>query len=102
MTGFLLYQSPTEVLSPDDKQTDSQTADSEHFNSFQFWREPLPSLDDDLLALLVRSSLDPGLLLMDRVLVRLKDIVCLEELGPELVVCCSDLLVKQRIRTYRP
>ncbi|XP_044214871.1 RNA-binding protein NOB1 isoform X1 [Thunnus albacares] len=38
------------------KQTNTQTssvaADSEEFNSFQFWREPLPSFDDELLALL--------------------------------------------------
>ncbi|XP_008290296.1 RNA-binding protein NOB1 isoform X1 [Stegastes partitus] len=30
----------------------TETPDREQFNSFQFWREPVPSLDDDLLGLL--------------------------------------------------
>ncbi|XP_024858221.1 RNA-binding protein NOB1 isoform X2 [Kryptolebias marmoratus] len=34
----------------------SNQSDSEQFNSFQFWREPLPSIDTDLLDLLVRSG----------------------------------------------
>lgn len=38
-----------------DRQTDAQTeaADGEHFNSFQFWREPTPIVSNELLALLV-------------------------------------------------
>ncbi|KAF3686155.1 RNA-binding protein NOB1 [Channa argus] len=34
------------------RQPDTDTADTEQFNSFQFWREPLPSIDNDLLELL--------------------------------------------------
>lgn len=30
--------------------------DSDAFNSFQFWREPLPSVDEELLGLLVSSG----------------------------------------------
>lgn len=38
------------------KQTDTQmSSDSDEFNSFLFWREPLPSIDDSLLDLLVSS-----------------------------------------------
>lgn len=50
------------LLSPPQKQTDAahtQThnhTDGERFNSFQFWREPVAPLDDDLLALLVSAS----------------------------------------------
>lgn len=32
--------------------SEPQTEESEHFSSFNFWREPLPSLSDDLLSLL--------------------------------------------------
>lgn len=32
-------------------------AGSEQFNSFQFWREPLPALDSELLGLLVGAGL---------------------------------------------
>ena len=47
-----------EVVSLSNKQepTPPVTNDSDEFNSFLFWREPLPTLDDDLLELLV--SLD--------------------------------------------
>ncbi|XP_041638574.1 RNA-binding protein NOB1 [Cheilinus undulatus] len=39
------------------KQTDTQTSsDSEKFNSFYFWREPPPPLDDSLLDLLKDDS----------------------------------------------
>lgn len=31
-------------------------AGSEHFNSFQFWREPVPALDSELLRLLVGAT----------------------------------------------
>lgn len=34
----------------------SNRSNSEKFNSFQFWRDPLPSIDTDLLDLLVRSD----------------------------------------------
>uniref|UniRef100_A0A3B5B886 RNA-binding protein NOB1 n=1 Tax=Stegastes partitus TaxID=144197 RepID=A0A3B5B886_9TELE len=36
----------------------TETPDREQFNSFQFWREPVPSLDDDLLGLLVNDQSD--------------------------------------------
>lgn len=32
------------------------TTESDEFNSFQFWRDPLPCLDSELLALLVSGS----------------------------------------------
>ncbi|XP_074523138.1 RNA-binding protein NOB1 [Halichoeres trimaculatus] len=48
-----------------DKQTNTQTSlDSDEFNSFNFWRQPLPSLDDSLLELLNEddvSKSDSGL-----------------------------------------
>ena len=34
----------------------SEPADANKFNSFHFWREPLPSIDSDLLDLLVRLT----------------------------------------------
>lgn len=37
------------------KQTETSVS-SDQFNSFLFWREPLPSIDDDLLELLVSST----------------------------------------------
>lgn len=41
---------------PEEKQTDAQTSpDSDQFGSFLFWRAPLPTVDDDLLELLVIS-----------------------------------------------
>ncbi|XP_030015830.1 RNA-binding protein NOB1-like isoform X2 [Sphaeramia orbicularis] len=50
---------PADVLTSNKTQktetnipTSSVTADSEQFNSFNFWREPLPSFDDELLGLL--------------------------------------------------
>lgn len=36
-----------------DKQTCPSTGGSDEFNSFQFWREPVSSVDDSLLDLLV-------------------------------------------------
>ncbi|XP_026234222.1 RNA-binding protein NOB1 [Anabas testudineus] len=42
---------PVDGLSSRPTQTDT-SADTEQFNSFQFWREPLPSIDGDLLKLL--------------------------------------------------
>lgn len=55
----LFLQDPVEVLNSKNKQkqTDTQmTADSDEFNSFHFWREPPPSIDDSLLDLLVSSG----------------------------------------------
>nr|XP_046254245.1 RNA-binding protein NOB1 [Scatophagus argus] len=44
---------PADGLNIQQTQTEtSKAADSEEFNSFQFWREPLPSIDGDLLDLL--------------------------------------------------
>lgn len=37
-------------------ETSTKTEDSEQFNSFYFWREPLPSISDDLLSLLVSPT----------------------------------------------
>uniref|UniRef100_A0A8D2ZNI6 RNA-binding protein NOB1 n=1 Tax=Scophthalmus maximus TaxID=52904 RepID=A0A8D2ZNI6_SCOMX len=37
-------------------QTSNPTGGGDEFNSFQFWREALPSLDDDLLQLLVSPT----------------------------------------------
>lgn len=39
-------------------ETSTKTEDSEQFNSFYFWREPLPSISDDLLSLLEPSAAD--------------------------------------------
>lgn len=52
----MLLQDPVEVLSAKNKQkqTDTQTSsEGDEFNSFHFWREPLPTIDDGLLDLLV-------------------------------------------------
>ena len=48
-------QDPVEVVSLSNKQKPMSpvTNDGDEFNSFLFWREPLPTLDDDLLELLV-------------------------------------------------
>lgn len=47
-------QKPVDNLSNRPIQTEaSEPADGEQFNSFQFWREPLPSVDSNLLELLV-------------------------------------------------
>lgn len=43
-----VVQSPTTPNEPQDP-------DSSQFNSFQFWRSPLPSIENDLLELLVRN-----------------------------------------------
>uniref|UniRef100_UPI0037E70A4D RNA-binding protein NOB1 isoform X1 n=1 Tax=Semicossyphus pulcher TaxID=241346 RepID=UPI0037E70A4D len=54
---------PVDVLNSKNKQKETQTqkdtqtetqasSDSDQFNSFHFWREPLPTLDDSLLDLL--------------------------------------------------
>lgn len=52
-----LLQDPVEVFNSSDKQKQMSpppaTTDSDEFNSFQFWREPLPTIDDSLLELLV-------------------------------------------------
>lgn len=54
---MMLLQKPTDgpkVQQP--QQEVSKDAESDEFNSFQFWREPLPSLDNKLLDLLVGRS----------------------------------------------
>ncbi|XP_040894068.1 RNA-binding protein NOB1 isoform X2 [Toxotes jaculatrix] len=46
---------PVSSSSSRQSQTETETSnmtDSEEFNSFQFWREPLPTIDDSLLELL--------------------------------------------------
>ncbi|XP_041834580.1 RNA-binding protein NOB1 [Melanotaenia boesemani] len=40
------------VSEPKQNQTDSVVADSQQFNSFQFWRDPVLTIDDELLDLL--------------------------------------------------
>ncbi|AWP01024.1 putative RNA-binding protein NOB1-like [Scophthalmus maximus] len=52
---------PVEVVassSVKQKQTSPATDDGDEFNSFQFWREPLPSLDDELLQSLTEDQSD--------------------------------------------
>lgn len=54
---FAFPQKPVDGLSVRQKQTETpNAAESDEFNSFQFWREPLPSLDSELLALLVSRT----------------------------------------------
>lgn len=51
---FMFLQKPVDSLNI--RQTPTETsdpADADQFNSFQFWREPLPLLDTQLLDLLV-------------------------------------------------
>lgn len=43
----------TETLN--ETETSNRT-DTDEFNSFQFWRDPLPTLDPDLLELLVSRT----------------------------------------------
>ncbi|CAI5646373.1 unnamed protein product [Oreochromis niloticus] len=43
--------SPNVQQTETEKKTSNET-DSDEFNSFQFWREPLPAIDDELLGLL--------------------------------------------------
>lgn len=55
----LFLQSITDTRNVRKTQTEKETSDqtkSDTFNSFQFWRDPLPSIDTDLLDLLVRSD----------------------------------------------
>lgn len=42
----------TDVYSPTEPHV-TQAAESSEFNSFQFWRTPLPNIEADLLELLV-------------------------------------------------
>lgn len=52
-----LVQESQEVQAADNKQEDTQTSsDGDQFNSFLFWREPPPTVDDGLLDLLVSST----------------------------------------------
>ncbi|KAM4593684.1 RNA-binding protein NOB1 isoform 1-T1 [Odontesthes bonariensis] len=56
---LLALLGPNEVSNPQqnqqnqqNQQTDSVAPNSQQFSSFLFWREPLPTIDDDLLGLL--------------------------------------------------
>lgn len=54
---LMLPQRPAEdrkVQQPQPEAT--RDAGNEHFNSFQFWREPVPALDSELLGLLVGAA----------------------------------------------
>uniref|UniRef100_A0A3B4TVE9 RNA-binding protein NOB1 n=1 Tax=Seriola dumerili TaxID=41447 RepID=A0A3B4TVE9_SERDU len=51
---------PEEVLNLNNKQKQTVTVDTNEFNSFQFWREPVPTIDDSLLELLVSSQDSAG------------------------------------------
>lgn len=48
-----VFQDPTEPQSSQQTLKPPVTTDGDEFNSFQFWREPLASVDDSLLDLLV-------------------------------------------------
>lgn len=52
-----LLQKPTDGPKVQQPQPEVlKDAESNEFNSFQFWREPLPALDSELLGLLVGQS----------------------------------------------
>ncbi|KAF1393314.1 hypothetical protein PFLUV_G00037790 [Perca fluviatilis] len=51
------FNDPVEVLNSKNKP---KQADRDEFNSFQFWREPLASIDDGLLDLLKSDSASPS------------------------------------------
>ncbi len=56
---LLFLQKPVDTLKFQQTQTEKETsspADTNEFNNFQFWREPLPPFDIDLLDLLVSRS----------------------------------------------
>lgn len=54
---MILLQKPTDGPKVQQPQPEvSKDAESDEFNSFQFWREPLPALDSELLGLLVGQS----------------------------------------------
>lgn len=46
---------PNAVVKSPPTTNEPQDPDSSQFNSFQFWRNPLPSIENDLLELLVRN-----------------------------------------------
>ncbi|XP_005447836.1 RNA-binding protein NOB1 isoform X2 [Oreochromis niloticus] len=50
--------SPNVQQTETEKKTSNET-DSDEFNSFQFWREPLPAIDDELLGLLKEGNESP-------------------------------------------
>uniref|UniRef100_A0A671UM69 RNA-binding protein NOB1 n=1 Tax=Sparus aurata TaxID=8175 RepID=A0A671UM69_SPAAU len=57
VAGFHFPSKPVDTSNVRQIQTEtSEPADNNKFNSFHFWREPLPSLDSDLLDLLVRLT----------------------------------------------
>uniref|UniRef100_A0A3Q1G5K2 RNA-binding protein NOB1 n=1 Tax=Acanthochromis polyacanthus TaxID=80966 RepID=A0A3Q1G5K2_9TELE len=51
------FHFPSKVRICPPNQTSSQTS-GDQFNSFQFWREPVPSIDEDLLGLLVSLTIN--------------------------------------------
>lgn len=54
---LMFLQKPVDSLNVRQTQTEtSNGAESDEFNSFQFWRDPLPSLDSELLGLLVSRT----------------------------------------------
>lgn len=54
LSVLLLPQRPAEDQKARQPQPEApRDAGSEQFNSFQFWREPVPALDSELLGLLV-------------------------------------------------
>lgn len=58
LSVLLLSQRPTEDRKALQPQPEApRDAGSEQFNSFQFWREPVPALDTELLGLLVGARL---------------------------------------------
>ncbi|XP_031606767.1 RNA-binding protein NOB1 isoform X2 [Oreochromis aureus] len=50
--------SPNVQQTETEKKTSNET-DGDEFNSFQFWREPLPAIDDELLGLLKEGNESP-------------------------------------------
>lgn len=55
---MMVLQKPTDGPKVQQPQPEvSKDAESDEFNSFQFWREPLPALDSELLGLLVGGSM---------------------------------------------
>lgn len=49
----------TNVQQTETEKTTPKETDGDEFNSFQFWREPLPAIDDELLGLLKDGNESP-------------------------------------------
>lgn len=59
LTLCLRLQKPADSTIVQQTETEKKTpneTNGDEFNSFQFWREPLPAIDDELLGLLVRKE----------------------------------------------